>query len=184
MEQKIPARAARRPPTSRWRRRSSARSSPAASGPAIRSAPRPSWSSSSASTARRCAKASACSSRAGLVRRDSSRRLWIGLPHYERLATRMSRALVLHKVTFRELYEAAMPMQIATIEAAVERATPELDRRARGEHRAHRGGARRAGGGGRARRRVPRPDRQGVRQPGAAARARALRDAGHRRAPS
>jgi DNA-binding FadR family transcriptional regulator len=62
----------------------------------------------------------------GLVRRDSSRRLWIGLPHYERLATRMSRALVLHEVTFRELYEAAMPMQIATIEAAVERATPEL----------------------------------------------------------
>jgi DNA-binding FadR family transcriptional regulator len=62
----------------------------------------------------------------GLVRRDSSRRLWIGLPHYERLASRMSRALVLHEVTFRELYEAAMPIQIATIEAAVERATPEL----------------------------------------------------------
>jgi DNA-binding FadR family transcriptional regulator len=62
----------------------------------------------------------------GLVRRDSSRRLWVGLPHYERLATRMSRALVLHEVTFRELYEAAMPIQIATIEAAVERATPEL----------------------------------------------------------
>ena len=38
----------------------------------------------------------------------------------------MSRALVLHKVTFRELYEAAMPVQIATIEWAVERATPEI----------------------------------------------------------
>jgi DNA-binding FadR family transcriptional regulator len=62
----------------------------------------------------------------GLVRRDSSRRLWIGLPHYDRLATRLSRALVLQEVTFRELYEAAMPIQIATIEAAVERATPEL----------------------------------------------------------
>jgi GntR family transcriptional repressor for pyruvate dehydrogenase complex len=62
----------------------------------------------------------------GLVRRDSSRRLWVGLPHYDRLATRMSRALVLHKVTFRELYEAAMPVQIATIEWAVERATPEI----------------------------------------------------------
>ena len=62
----------------------------------------------------------------GLVRRDSSRRLWVGLPHYERLASRMSRALVLHKVTFRELYEAAMPLQIATIEWAVERATPEI----------------------------------------------------------
>jgi DNA-binding FadR family transcriptional regulator len=62
----------------------------------------------------------------GLVRRDSSRRLWIGLPHYDRLATRLSRALVLQEVTFRELYEAAMPIQIATIEAAVERATPDL----------------------------------------------------------
>ncbi|HEY2338407.1 MAG TPA: FCD domain-containing protein [Burkholderiales bacterium] len=75
----------------------------------------------------------------GLVRRDSSRRLWVGLPHYERLATRMSRALVLQEVTFRELYEAAMPIQIATIEAAVERATPELiealeDNIARTEH--------------------------------------------------
>jgi GntR family transcriptional regulator, transcriptional repressor for pyruvate dehydrogenase complex len=60
----------------------------------------------------------------GLVRRDSSRRLWVGLPHYNQLATRMSRALVLQEVTFRELYEAAMPVQIATIEWAVERATP------------------------------------------------------------
>lgn len=62
----------------------------------------------------------------GLVRRDSSRRLWIGPPHYERLTKRMSRALVLHEVTFRELYEAAVPIQIATIEAAVERVTPDL----------------------------------------------------------
>jgi DNA-binding FadR family transcriptional regulator len=62
----------------------------------------------------------------GLVRRDSSRRLWIGVPHYDNLATRMSRALVLHEVTFRELYETAMALQLATTEAAVERATPEL----------------------------------------------------------
>ena len=62
----------------------------------------------------------------GLVRRDSSRRLWIGLPHYDRLATRLSRALVLQEVTFRELYEAALAIQTATIEMAVERATPEL----------------------------------------------------------
>ena len=62
----------------------------------------------------------------GLVRRDSSRRLWIGLPHYDRLATRLSRALVLQEVTFRELYEAALAIQTATIELAVERATPEL----------------------------------------------------------
>jgi len=62
----------------------------------------------------------------GLVRRDSSRRLWVGLPHYDQLATRMSRALVLQQVTFRELYEASLPVQIATIEAAVRRATPEI----------------------------------------------------------
>ncbi|HZM36965.1 MAG TPA: FCD domain-containing protein [Burkholderiales bacterium] len=60
----------------------------------------------------------------GLVRRDSSRRLWVGLPHYGGLASRTGRALVLHEVTFRELYEAAMPMQLATMEAAVERASP------------------------------------------------------------
>jgi len=62
----------------------------------------------------------------GLVRRDSRRRLWVGLPHYDRLASRTSRALVLHEVTFRELYEAALPLQIATLEAAIEHATPEI----------------------------------------------------------
>jgi DNA-binding FadR family transcriptional regulator len=62
----------------------------------------------------------------GLVRRDTSRRLWVGLPHYERLASRASRALVLHQVTFRELYEAALPLQMATLEAAIERATPQV----------------------------------------------------------
>ena len=36
-----------------------------------------------------------------------------------------TRALVLHEVTFRELYEAAMALQLATIEAATRRATPE-----------------------------------------------------------
>ena len=62
----------------------------------------------------------------GLIRRDSNRRLSVGLPHYERLATRSSRALILAEVTFRELYEAAMALQMATIEGAVERATPAL----------------------------------------------------------
>jgi DNA-binding FadR family transcriptional regulator len=62
----------------------------------------------------------------GLVQRDSSRRLSVGFPHYERLATRMSRAMVLNEVTFRELYEAAMVLQTAIAEAAAERVTPEL----------------------------------------------------------
>jgi len=59
----------------------------------------------------------------GFVRRDSSRRLWVELPRTERLVTSVRRALVLHEVSFRELYEAAMALQLATIEAAIERAT-------------------------------------------------------------
>jgi DNA-binding FadR family transcriptional regulator len=59
----------------------------------------------------------------GLVRRDSSRRLWIERPRTERLVSSMRRALILHEATFRELYEAAMALQLATIEAAVEHAT-------------------------------------------------------------
>jgi len=62
----------------------------------------------------------------GLIRRDSSRRLSAGFPHYERLATRMSRAMVLNEVTFRELYEASMVLQTAITESAAERVTPEL----------------------------------------------------------
>ena len=62
----------------------------------------------------------------GLIRRESNRRLSVGLPHYERLATRSSRALVLHEVTFRELYEASLALQVATMEGAVARATPDV----------------------------------------------------------
>ncbi|MBI1943070.1 MAG: FadR family transcriptional regulator [Betaproteobacteria bacterium] len=59
----------------------------------------------------------------GLIRRQPNRRLQVGLPFYARLATRSTRALVLHQATFRELYEAAMALQLATIEGACERAT-------------------------------------------------------------
>jgi len=62
----------------------------------------------------------------GLIRRESNRRLSVGLPHYDRLATRSTRALILGEATFRELYEAAMALQMATIEGAAERATPEM----------------------------------------------------------
>ncbi len=64
----------------------------------------------------------------GLIRRESNRRLSVGLPHYERLATRSTRALILGEVTFRELYEAAMALQMATIEGATERATQPMIR--------------------------------------------------------
>lgn len=61
----------------------------------------------------------------GLIRRDSSRRLHACLPRYSKLASRLSRALVLHEVTFRELYEASMTLEVAGIEGAVERASDE-----------------------------------------------------------
>jgi GntR family transcriptional repressor for pyruvate dehydrogenase complex len=63
---------------------------------------------------------------AGLVHRDSSRRLTVGMPHYDRLASRMTRALILHEVTFRELWEATVVMEVATVEHAALRATPEI----------------------------------------------------------
>ena len=49
----------------------------------------------------------------GLIQRDSSRRLYACLPRYNKLATRLSRALVLHEVTFRELFEASMMLEVA-----------------------------------------------------------------------
>src|SRR3546814_10475511 len=52
----------------------------------------------------------------GLVHRDSCRRLSVGRPHYDRLASRASRALVRHQVTFRELLEATMALSLASIE--------------------------------------------------------------------
>lgn len=62
----------------------------------------------------------------GIIQRQSNRRLAVSLPHYERLASRTTRAMVLHEVTFRELYEAAMALQMATIEGAAQRATPSM----------------------------------------------------------
>src|SRR5262247_4243060 len=59
----------------------------------------------------------------GLIHRDSGRRLMASLPHYSRLATRMSRAMLLHEVTFRELWEATTALEIATVEQAAEHAT-------------------------------------------------------------
>jgi DNA-binding FadR family transcriptional regulator len=62
----------------------------------------------------------------GIIQRQANRRLAVGLPHYERLASRTTRALVLHEVTFRELYEASMVLQMATVEGAARRATPAM----------------------------------------------------------
>ncbi len=62
----------------------------------------------------------------GLINRDSSRRLAASLPHYSQLATRLSRALLLHEVTFRELWEATTALEVATVEQAVLHASPEV----------------------------------------------------------
>lgn len=59
----------------------------------------------------------------GLIRRESSRRLVVSLPRYHKLATRISRALVLHEVSFRELYEAIDVLEQSAVELAIEHAT-------------------------------------------------------------
>jgi GntR family transcriptional regulator, transcriptional repressor for pyruvate dehydrogenase complex len=61
----------------------------------------------------------------GLVARDPSRRLSVGVPHYHRLATRMTRALILQQVTFRELWHTSRALEPATVEQAMDNATPE-----------------------------------------------------------
>jgi len=64
-----------------------------------------------------------CLEQSGLIRRESSRRLVAGLPRYHKLATRISRALVLHEVTFRELYEAIDMLESNAVELALEHRT-------------------------------------------------------------
>ncbi len=62
----------------------------------------------------------------GLVSRGPDRRLYASLPRYSRLSSRMSRAMILHEVTFRELYDASLALEIASVEQAVAKASPEI----------------------------------------------------------
>lgn len=57
----------------------------------------------------------------GLLDRDG-KRLIVTLPHYMDLASRASRALVMHQVTFRELWEASMASEPLIAALAAERA--------------------------------------------------------------
>jgi GntR family transcriptional regulator, transcriptional repressor for pyruvate dehydrogenase complex len=59
----------------------------------------------------------------GLIERDSSRRLFVILPHYDGLATRISRALVLHEVTFLELFDASLAFETVVMDQAMVHAT-------------------------------------------------------------
>lgn len=65
----------------------------------------------------------------GMLRRGEKRRLYVSLPGYDKLATRISRSLVLHKVTFRELVETLEILEPKTIAMAAQRITEDqLDR--------------------------------------------------------
>ena len=61
----------------------------------------------------------------GLVARESSRRLSVAVPHFQGLATRMSRALVLQQVTFRELWHTSRALEPASIDLAIDNRTEE-----------------------------------------------------------
>jgi GntR family transcriptional regulator, transcriptional repressor for pyruvate dehydrogenase complex len=61
----------------------------------------------------------------GLVAREPSRRLSVAAPHYRRLATRMTRALILQQVTFRELWHTSRALEPATVDQAMDNATEE-----------------------------------------------------------
>jgi DNA-binding FadR family transcriptional regulator len=59
----------------------------------------------------------------GFVSREGGKRLLVTLPHYMTLASRASRALVMHQVTFRELWEASMMIEPLMAKQAAEHIT-------------------------------------------------------------
>jgi GntR family transcriptional regulator, transcriptional repressor for pyruvate dehydrogenase complex len=61
----------------------------------------------------------------GLVRRGTDRRLYASLPRYSGLSSRVSRALILHEVTFRELCTTSRVLEMASAEQAAEHADAE-----------------------------------------------------------
>ena len=65
----------------------------------------------------------------GLVERNGAKRARISVPHYLDLASSASRALILHSVTFRELWEASMVLE----PSIAERAARHADMRGLGE---------------------------------------------------
>jgi GntR family transcriptional regulator, transcriptional repressor for pyruvate dehydrogenase complex len=59
----------------------------------------------------------------GLVMREASRRLVVTAPQYQRLTSRMTRSRILEQVTFRELYNASLVLEIGILEQAVDKRT-------------------------------------------------------------
>ncbi|MEP9350434.1 FCD domain-containing protein [Xanthobacter sp. KR7-225] len=61
----------------------------------------------------------------GLVFRKSARRLVISVPQEKDLAQQMTRAMILHEITFLELWEVMLPLEVRAAELAAERASAE-----------------------------------------------------------
>jgi DNA-binding FadR family transcriptional regulator len=60
----------------------------------------------------------------GMVQRlNGGKKLRVTLPHHGDLASRASRAMVMHQITFRELWEASLALEVATIHHAADRIT-------------------------------------------------------------
>jgi GntR family transcriptional repressor for pyruvate dehydrogenase complex len=62
----------------------------------------------------------------GFVQRTSGRRLHVTIPHHESLAPRTSRALLMQRVTFLELWEVALQLETAAADLAFRKDDPEL----------------------------------------------------------
>lgn len=62
----------------------------------------------------------------GFVKRKAGRRLFVSLPRHDELAPRSSRALLMQKVTFRELWEVALHLEVCAAGLAADRDDPEL----------------------------------------------------------
>jgi len=62
----------------------------------------------------------------GFVRREAGRRLFVSLPRHDDLAPRSSRALLMQKVTFRELWEVAVRLEVCAAELAAAHNSSEL----------------------------------------------------------
>lgn len=61
----------------------------------------------------------------GLVRREGRKRLLVTVPHHADLAPRTTRALVMHEVTFRELWDVANALEPLAAGLAAKNATEE-----------------------------------------------------------
>ena len=61
--------------------------------------------------------------RSGLVTRQASRRLSVAMPHYHKLTTRLTRALILQQVTFRELWHTSCALEPAAMSLAIDNRT-------------------------------------------------------------